>query len=83
MYSREPRQATEIGYMQQDAAGKGVKMLQAFSKDGMKWQEGKSVGARIALRKGSQASELDRNIVKTVFEAAGYLVVKEGSLDQI
>lgn len=30
----------------------------------------------------SQASELDRNIVKTIFEAAGYAVVKEGSLDQ-
>ncbi len=48
----------------------------------MKWQEEKAVAARIALRKGHQASELDRNIVKTVFEAAGYLVVKEGSLDQ-
>ena len=67
----------------QDAGGKGVKVLQAFSKDGMKWQEGKSVAARIALRKGNQASELDRNIVKTVFEAAGYLVAKEGSLDQV
>ncbi len=68
--------------VQQEAAGQGVKVLQAFSKDGMKWQEGVAVAARIALRKGHQASELDRNIVKTVFEAAGYLVVKEGSLDQ-
>ena len=68
--------------VQQEAAGQGVKVLQAFSKDGMKWQKGKAVAACIALRKGHQASELDRNIVKTVFEAAGYLVVKEGSLDQ-
>lgn len=66
----------------QEAAGRGVKTLQALSKDGMKWHEDEAVGARIALRKGSQASELDRNIVKTIFEAAGYAVVKEGSLDQ-
>ena len=69
--------------MQQEAAGKGIKVLQAFSKEGMQWQEGKAIASRVALRKSSQASELDRNIVKTIFEAAGYLVVKEGSLDQI
>lgn len=66
----------------QEAGGKGVKVLQAMSKDEMKFAEDKPV-ARIALRKGSQASEMDRNIVKTIFEAAGFVVVKEGSLDQI
>ena len=68
--------------LMQDAAGKGVKVLQAMSKDEMKWAKDKPVAARIALRKGSQASEMDRNIVKTIFEAAGFAVVKEGSLDQ-
>ena len=67
----------------QEAGGKGVKVLQAMSKDEMKFAEDKPVAARIALRKGSQASEMDRNIVKTIFEAAGFVVVKEGSLDQI
>ena len=66
----------------QGAAGKGVKVLQAVSKDEMKWAKAKPVAARIALRKGSQTSEMDRNIVKTIFEAAGFAVVKEGSLDQ-
>lgn len=67
----------------QDAAGEEVKVLQAISKDEMKWANDKPVAARIALRKGSQASEMDRNIVKTIFEAAGFAVVKEGSLDQV
>lgn len=66
----------------QDAAGEGVKILQAISKDEMKWTKDKPVAAQIALKKGSQASEMDRNIVKTIFEAAGFAVVKEGSLDQ-
>ena len=66
----------------QDAGGKGVKVLQAMSKDEMKWGEDNPVAARVALRKGTQASEMDRNIVKTIFEAAGFVVVKEGSLDQ-
>ncbi|KAL3146853.1 hypothetical protein ABBQ38_014827 [Trebouxia sp. C0009 RCD-2024] len=64
------------------AGGKGVKVLQAMSKDEMKWAKDNPVAARVALRKGSQASEMDRNIVKTIFEAAGFVVVKEGSLDQ-
>lgn len=58
-------------------------MLQAMSKNEMSWTKEKPVAARIALRKGNQASEMDRNIVKTVFEAAGFAVVKEGSLDQV
>lgn len=66
----------------QGAGGKGVKVLQAMSKDEMKWAKDNPVAARVALRKGSQASEMDRNIVKTIFEAAGFVVVKEGSLDQ-
>ena len=64
----------------QGAGGKGVKVLQAMSKDEMRWA--KDNPARVALRKGTQASEMDRNIVKTIFEAAGFVVVKEGSLDQ-
>lgn len=68
--------------LMQDAAGKGVKVLQAVSRDAMQWAKDKPVAARIALRKGSQVSEMDRNIVKTIFEAAGFAVVKEGSLDQ-
>ena len=68
--------------LMQDAAGKGVKVLQAMSEDEMQWAKDKPVAARLALRKGSEASEMDRNIVKTIFEAAGFTVVKEGSLDQ-
>lgn len=59
----------------QNAAGGMVRVIQAVPEDELKWQKGvNAVGTHVSLRKGSSTAELDGEIVKTLFEAAGYPV---------
>ena len=59
----------------QTAAGGAVKVVQAVPEDELKWEKGVSaVGTRVETRKGPSVPELDAEIVKTLFEAAGYPV---------
>ena len=59
--------------MLQNAAGGMVRVIQAVPEDELKWQKGvNAVGTHVSLRKGSSTAELDGEIVKTLFEAAGY-----------
>jgi len=52
-----------------------VRVIQAVPEDELKWQKGiNAVGTHVSLRKGSSTAELDGEIVKTLFEAAGYPV---------
>lgn len=65
-------------------AGKDKKLVLAVSENELKWQpkngQDGPKGARVLLKKGNHASELDRNIITTLFEAAGYNVVKKDNL---
>lgn len=57
----------------QNAAGGMIRVIQAVPEDELKWQKGvNAVGTHVSLRKGSSTAELDGEIVKTLFEAAGY-----------
>lgn len=59
----------------QTAAGGSAKVIQAVPEDDLKWEKGvNTVGTRVELRKGPSVPELDGEIVKTLFEAAGYPV---------
>lgn len=62
----------------QTAAGGTVRVVQAVAEDDLKWQKGvNAVGTHVQLRKGASIAELDGEIVKTLFEAAGYPVDEE------
>lgn len=57
----------------QTAAGSSVKVVQAVPENELKWEKGvNTVGTRVELRRGPSVPELDGEIVKTLFEAAGY-----------
>lgn len=59
----------------QTAAGGMVRVVQAVAVDELKWgEEVNAVGTRVSLRKGASVAELDGEIVKTLFEAAGFPV---------
>ncbi len=59
----------------QTAAGGMARVVQAVAVDELKWQKGVNVvGTHVSLRKGSSVADLDGEIVKTLFEAAGYPV---------
>ena len=50
-------------------------MIQAMPEDELKWQKGVNVvGTHVSLVKGASVADLDGEIVKTLFEAAGYPV---------
>lgn len=52
-----------------------MRVVQAVAEDDLKWQKGvNAVGTHVQLRKGASIAELDGEIVKTLFEAAGYPV---------
>ena len=59
----------------QTAAGGSARVIQAVAVDELKWQKGvNAVGTHVSLRKGPSVADLDGEIVKTLFEAAGYPV---------
>ena len=59
----------------QTAAGGSARVVQAVAVEELKWQKGvNAVGTHVSLRKGPSVAELDGEIVKTLFEAAGYPV---------
>ena len=64
--------------------GEGMKVVLAVPEEELKWQEQGGQdgpeGSKVLLKKGSHTSELDRNIIATLFEAAGYKVVKKDNL---
>ena len=63
----------------QTAAGGSVKVVQAVPENELKWDKGiNAVGTRVELRKGPSVPELDGEIVKTLFEAAGFPVDEQG-----
>ena len=63
----------------QTAAGGSVKVVQAVPENELKWDKGiNPVGTRVELRKGPSVPELDGEIVKTLFEAAGFPVDEQG-----
>ena len=68
----------------QALAGVNKKLLLAVPQDELKWQLKNGTkgpeGTQVLLKKGSHASELDRNIITTLFEVAGYKVVKKDNL---
>ena len=65
-------------FAMQTAAGGSVRVIQAVAEGELKWQEGvNTVGTHVYLRKGPTVAELDGEIVKTLFEAAGYPVHEE------
>ena len=56
----------------QTAAGGSARVVQAVALDELNWQKGvNAVGTHVSLRKGPSVAELDGEIVKTLFEAAG------------
>lgn len=70
--------------MVQALAGESRKLILAVSQDGLKWKPSDGAkgaeGTKVLLRKGNHAYEVDRNIIATLFEAAGYNVVKKDNL---
>lgn len=68
-------QAKVFEFAVQTAAGGMVRVVQAVAVDELKWgEEVNAVGTRVSLRKGASVAELDGEIVKTLFEAAGFPV---------
>ena len=62
----------------QTVVGGSARVILAVPADELKWQKGVNVvGTHVSLIKGASVADLDGEIVKTLFEAAGYPVQEE------
>ena len=62
----------------QTVVGGSARLILAVPADELKWQKGVNVvGTHVSLIKGATVADLDGEIVKTLFEAAGYPVQEE------
>ncbi|KAL3130314.1 hypothetical protein ABBQ38_008146 [Trebouxia sp. C0009 RCD-2024] len=62
----------------QTVVGGAARVILAIPADELKWQKGVNVvGTHVSLVKGASVADLDGEIVKTLFEAAGYPVQED------